>query len=135
MVDCAGAADEREGCAPLYTSTAMLLKYNQSTCLTSCVTSNAKPSPITTIHVWLYFLSIVSFTTRAAACNAQAQAFACLRYRKHGSAATAAAVSGGQAASTSARLRARAAIAVAGRGKARRDRKHQTATDDALVLH
>jgi len=39
----------------------------------SWVTSNVNPSPITTTHDSLYFLSIVSLTSRAAACVQRAR--------------------------------------------------------------
>lgn len=47
--------------------------YIQSTCFTWWVTSKEKPSPMTTTHDSLYFLSIASFTSRAAA----SKLFAC----------------------------------------------------------
>jgi len=49
---------------------AMFQKYIHNTCFTSWVTSNANPCPMTTTQDSLYFLSIVSFTNRAALCNA-----------------------------------------------------------------
>ena len=57
----------------LHTSTAMSQKYIHSTCFTSWVTSNANPCPMTTTQDSLYFLSIVSLTSRAAACAQRAR--------------------------------------------------------------
>lgn len=54
--------------APLYTNAERSERNIQSTCFTSCVTSNANPCPMITTQDSLYFLSIVSLTNLAALC-------------------------------------------------------------------